>query len=136
MVDLVYYLTILFIYFFDVPLLDCHYYINLSLSITSFYGDICLSFDISLSNLIISVSLLTVSEVFCSDFLETFVTFSGILLLIKSPDASAIVWITLFEVFKCFLAECLEVLGCIYPLYFYQFVTNIFADIFSKDENL
>ena len=72
MVDLVYCLTSLL--FFDIPLL--YLYINLNLSIIRCLssGDIYLSFGIS-------VSLSTVSELFCGDFFV-------ILLPIKSPFAS------------------------------------------------
>ena len=61
MVDLVCCLTNLL--FFDIQLL--YYYINLNVSIICCisFGDTYLSFDIS-------VSLSTVSEVFCGDFLK------------------------------------------------------------------
>ena len=63
---------------FDVPLL-C-YYITLRSSIIFClsFGDIYLSFRIS-------VSLSTVFKVFCDDFFEAFVISLAILLLIKSP---------------------------------------------------
>ena len=91
MAHLVYYLTNL--WFFDIPLL-C-YYINLRSSI--FFclssGDVYLSLGISLS-----CSFVIVSELFCSELLETFVILLTILLPIKSPVASAVFWITLLEV--------------------------------------
>ena len=90
MVDLVYYLTNLL--FFDIALL--YYYINLGWSIIFFlsFGDIYLSLSISLS-----FSFVIVSESFCGELLKTFVILLGILLPIKSPVASAVFWITLFE---------------------------------------
>ena len=45
-----------------------------------------------------SVSLLTVSELFCGDSFETFVILLAVLLPIKSPVASAVFWFSLFEV--------------------------------------
>ena len=66
MVDLVYCLTNLL--FFDIPLI--YYYINLRSSIISCLssGDIYLSLAISLS-----YSLVTVSELFCSEVFDIFV---------------------------------------------------------------
>ena len=48
-----------------------------------FPGNIYLSFGISLSNPVFSVSLSTVFEVFCGECLDTFVILSGTLLQIK-----------------------------------------------------
>ena len=83
MVGSVYYLKNLL--FFDIPLL--YYYINLRSSIIFFLstGDIYLSLDISLL-----CSFLTVSKLFFSDVLETFMILSAILLPVKSPVASAV----------------------------------------------
>ena len=83
MVGSVYYLKDLL--FFDIPLL--YYYINLRSSIIFFLstGDIYLSLDISLL-----CSFLTVSKLFFSDVLETFMILSAILLPVKSPVASAV----------------------------------------------
>ena len=71
--------------FSDIPLL---YYYS---------GQIYLSFDVSLSDPIFSVSLLTVSGLFCGELLEASVVLSAILLPRKLPVASAIFWIALFE---------------------------------------
>ena len=64
--------------FFDIPLLY-YYHINLS-------------FGIFLSCLFI-----TVSELVCWEFFDTFVILSAILLPIKSPVASSVCGIALFE---------------------------------------
>ena len=82
MFDLVYYLINLL--FFNIPLL--YYYINFRLSVIFCLSseDIYLSFDISLSNLVFSVSLSTVSELFCGESFDTFLILSTILLPIKS----------------------------------------------------
>ena len=96
MADLVYYLTIFYF-------LEFHYYtIILTLDhhkFCLFSGDIYLSFGISLSVSIFSVSFVTVSKLFCDEVLETFVILSAILLPIKSPVASAVFGIALFEAF-------------------------------------
>ena len=85
---------------FDIPLL---YYTNLNSSIVCclFSGDICLSFGVS-------ISFSTVFE--CNSFrdFEISVILSAILLLIKSPVASAVFWIDLFEtVFIAFVVDFL-----------------------------
>ena len=77
--------------FSDVPLL--YYYISLNSSITCrlFSGDMYLSFGVSDSSLV---------SLFCErveDFFETLVILSAILLRIKSPVASGVFWIALFE---------------------------------------
>ena len=58
----------------------------------SFSRDIYLSLGVSLS-----YSIITFSEWFCFQLFETFLTLSEILLSIKSPVASAVFWISLFE---------------------------------------
>ena len=66
-------------------------------------GDIYLPLDISLS-----FSILTFSKLFCGKVFETFVIPSAILLPIKSPVASAVFWITIFEVvLSASVADCL-----------------------------
>ena len=52
---------------------------------------------ISLSSPIFSASFVAVSELFCGAFLETFGILLAILLSIKSPVASAALWIAFFE---------------------------------------
>ena len=73
------------IVFFDTVLLNC--YINLISSIFFCLSseDIYLSLGISLS-----FSFLIVSKLFCCESFETFVILLSILLLIKSPIASAV----------------------------------------------
>ena len=92
-------------WFFDISLL--YYYFNLESSIISFL----FSGDMSLSD-----SFVTVSELCCCEFFETFVilpsydlaTATAVLLPIKSPVASAAFWIALFEaVLKASVADCL-----------------------------
>ena len=92
--------------FFDITLL--YYYILLKSSIIFclFSGNICLSLRISLWSLLFSSSFLTVSELFC-EVLEAFEIFYAILLLIKSPVASTVFIIALFEaVLSASVANC------------------------------
>ena len=92
--------------FFDITLL--YYYILLKSSIIFclFSGNICLSLRISLWSLLFSSSFLTVSELFC-EVLEAFVIFYAILLPIKSPVASTVFIIALFEaVLSASVANC------------------------------
>ena len=92
--------------FFDITLL--YYYILLKSSIIFclFSGNICLSLRISLWGLLFSSSFLTVSELFC-EVLEAFEIFYAILLLIKSPVASTVFIIALFEaVLSASVANC------------------------------
>ena len=79
MVDLLYSLTSLL--FFDIPLLY-YIYLNSAILCCLFSGDIYLSFAIS-----VSLSTVTVSEVFCSDFVAILL---AILLSDKSPVASVV----------------------------------------------
>ena len=69
--------------YIDIPLL---YYFNLSSSIISCFssGDIYFCLFIYLS-----CSFVTVSELFCCEFFETFVIVLEVLLPIKPPAASA-----------------------------------------------
>ena len=90
MAHLVYYLTNL--WFFDIPLLCLYINLRSSIFFCLSSGDVYLSIGISLS-----CSFVIVSELFCSELLETFVILSTILLPIKSPVASAVFWITFFE---------------------------------------
>ena len=89
MVDLVDYLTNLL--FFDIPLLYC--YINLRSSVI-----FCLSFeDIYFSlDIYLSWSSVTVSELFCDKYFETFLILLAISLQIKSPVAFVVFWMTLY----------------------------------------
>ena len=50
---------------------------------------------------IICVSFVTVTEIFCGEVLEAFVILSAISLQIKSPVASAVFCISLFELLYC-----------------------------------
>ena len=95
MIDWVYYLTIFL--FLDIPLL--YFYINLRPPIIFclFPGVIYLSLGIYISKSIFSASFVTVSELFCCDVFENFVILLPILLPIKSPAASAVELIALFE---------------------------------------
>ena len=56
----------------------------------------------------ISLSCSFLTELFCGDVCETFVILSAILLPVKSPVASAVFWIGLFEaVLGASVADCL-----------------------------
>ena len=91
---MVYFVCCLTSLFIDIPLF---YYINLRSSIILWLcsEDICLSLYISLSIPVFSSSFAT--GLFCGEVLETFLILSAILLSIKSPVASAVFWIALFE---------------------------------------
>ena len=120
-----------FIMFWYSIIILLYYYINLR-SLTIF----CLFFwDIYLS-LSISVSLPTVSEVFCGEFLKTFVILLVIFLPIKLPVASAAFWINYSDaVLRTSKADCLPWLRSFWlylPLMFIFIFTNIFAHILSK----
>ena len=92
--------------FFDITLL--YYYTNLNSSIICclFSGDMYLSFGTCISS-------------FCSsleDFFEKFTILSALLLPIKSPVASAVFWIALFEaVFIASVADCLALSRSFWP---------------------
>ena len=59
-------------------------------------------------NLCLSISFLFVAELFFVEVLEPLVVLSAISLPIKSPVASAVFWIALFEaVLSAFAADCL-----------------------------
>ena len=62
-------------------------------------GDTYLSFGVSLSNPIFSVSLSTVFELFCGEIFETFMILMAILLPIISGNASAVFVIALWKQF-------------------------------------
>ena len=92
--------------FFDIALL-CYFryfYINLRSSII-----FCLfSADIYLSLSICSLFVSIFSSLFCGDVFETLVIWQSILFPIKSPVASAVFLIALFEeVFSASVADCL-----------------------------
>ena len=92
--------------FFDTALL-CYFryfYINLRSSII-----FCLfSADIYLSLSICSLFVSIFSSLFCGDVFETLVIWQSILFPIKSPVASAVFLIALFEaVFSASVADCL-----------------------------
>ena len=76
---------------FDILLL--YHYINIR-SLVIFWifsGDIYFSIDISVSNV-------TVSELFCGEVLQMSVILSAILLPIQSPISPGVFWIVLFQV--------------------------------------
>ena len=65
--------------------------------------DIYLSFSISLS-----FSFVIVPELFCGEILETFAMLLAIVSAIKSPVASAVFWMTVFEeVLNASVPDCL-----------------------------
>ena len=73
-----------------------------------FWRYIYISFGISLSNPVFSISLSTVSELFCGEVFQTFVISSAVLLPNKSPAASAVFSIASYEaVLSVFVADCL-----------------------------
>ena len=111
----------LFHYYIAILILD-YQYINLRLSII--FG--LSSEDIYLS---LSISSSFVPELYCGEVFETLVILSAILFPIKSPVASAVFWIAVFEaVLSASVAACLAwsrsswlyLLSKFY-LYFYQY---------------
>ena len=89
--------------FFDIPLLYCYTNFNSSMICCLFSGDMYLSFGISISVLAL---------LFCSsleDFLEIIIILSVILLPIKSPIASAVFRIAIFE--AVFIASVVDFLA-------------------------
>ena len=108
-------------------LVYCH--INFNWSIIC-----CLFLEMNIFPFGISVSLLSVSEAFCGDFI---VILLEILLPIKSPIVSAVFWIALFvEVLGAYVADGLALikrfLG-IFPAYVFTYIfTKVFAHTFSK----
>ena len=92
MLDLVYCLTSLL--FFDVPLFCSFINLKSWKTLCLSYGDIYLS-----SGICLSCPLITASESFCGEPLETFVTLLATLLPIKLPFASDFFWIAFFEAF-------------------------------------
>ena len=97
MVDLVHYLTSLLI--FDIALLNYYIYLRPLIICCLFSGDVYIS---------LGSSFVTVSELFCGEVFATFVILSAIFLPIKSPVASAVFSITLFEAdLIASLADCL-----------------------------
>ena len=94
--------------FFDILLLCYCTNLNSSIMCSLFYGDIYLSFDISLLASFFSKC----NSVECNsleDFFEAFVILSAVLLPIKSPVASAGFRIALFEaVFIASVVDFLE----------------------------
>ena len=95
MVDLLHHFISLL--FFWYAIIISWYYINLRSSIIFCLssGDIFLSLWISLKSPILCSSFVT--ELFCGDVFGTIGFSSAISLLIKSPIASAVFWIALFE---------------------------------------
>ena len=79
-----------------------HYCYIIVLILTSFYqkivvffsGHVYLSFGIFISNTVFSVSIVTVSKVFCDKFVETFLVFSAISFPMLSPVTSSAFWIS------------------------------------------
>ena len=129
MVDILCYLTNLL--FFDIRLLYC--YINLISSIIFclFFQDICLSFGISLSNLSVIAS-----ELFWGEFFEAFVILPALLLPIKSPVASAVFWIALFEtVYNAFVAGCLPWSKSFWLYLLLNFLLKFLPIFLAKDKN-
>ena len=82
---------------FSIPLL--YYFLKLRSTIFAFFsGVIYLYLGISLSFSVFSALFVTVPKLFWNEVLVTFIMLSTILLPIKSPIASAVFWIVLFEV--------------------------------------
>ena len=101
MTDLVYCLTNLL--FFDIKLLCCYTNLNSSIICCLFSGDMYHSFGICISSL---------PSLFCrslEDFLEIFVNLSAVVLPNKSPVASAVFRIALFE--AVFIASVVDILA-------------------------
>ena len=112
------------IFYMYIPLLS--YYINPRSSIIFwlFSVDRCRSFGQN--------SVFSVSEVFFGEVLETFVTFSEILLPMKSAVASVIFWNALFEaVLSASVADCLAWSRSFWLYSLRKFFPYIFINIVS-----
>ena len=85
---------------FDNPPLYCYINLRSSIFFCLSSGDTYLSLGISLSS-----SLVTVSDLFCCKFFETFEILLAILITIKSAVASAVFWIALEAVLYASAAD-------------------------------
>ena len=119
-----------------------YYYINLkSLVIYNYYIYVYLFIDMCIClGVSFPFSFVNVSELFCGEFLETFVILSAILLPIKSAVPSAVFWITLFKVvLSASLADYLPLSRSFWlylPSKFLLIFLPIFLPIFlGKDKN-
>ena len=126
MVNLVYCLTNLF-YFFDIPLL--WYYISFRSSIIFCLSSGKIYFSLGISLLCL---FLIVFELFCGEFVETFIILSATLLPIKLRDYYAIFWITIFKVV---LSPSVTFLAIFTAYVFTYIFINVIAHIFSKRQN-
>ena len=102
------------------------------------FEDIYLFVGISLTNPIFSSAFVTLSELFYGEAFEAFVVLSPVLLPIKSPVASSILWIVPFAKFLSASVATLvsrkaadslhyqEVSSCIYCLKFYIYFYQCF----------
>ena len=98
---------------FDISLL--YYNFNLtSLIVCWLYsGNIYLSVGIFRTNVVLSLSILSVSEFLYDKLFDTFVIVSAILLPMQSLVTSTVFWIVLFEVvLSASVADCLAWLRC------------------------
>ena len=90
--------------FFDIPLWYDYANLNSSIIYCLFLENMYLSFGASDS----SLSSIFCGHNFAADFFETLAFLLAILLPIKSPVASAVFWITLFE--TVFIASVIDFL--------------------------
>ena len=90
---------------FDIPLLYCYTNLNSSIIYCLSSGDMYLFLGVALST---STSVLSFGNS-SVDFFETLVILSAILLPIKSPAASAVFWVPLFE--GIFIASAVDFLA-------------------------
>ena len=124
MVDLMHCLTNSL--FFAIPLLYYCTSLNSSIICCLFSGDMYISFGVSDSSL---------TSLFCErveDFVETLVILSAILLTIKSPVASAVFWIAVFEaVFIASVVDFFFLLRNFWP----YLLLNCVPMFFAKEKN-
>ena len=115
---------------FGIPLLYCYFSLRSSIIFYLSSGDTYFPLGISLSCFFV-----TVSELFCIEFLEIFVILSATLLPFKSPVAFAVFWTALFEaVLRALVVDCLawSKVFWLYLLFkflliFYQYFTHILS---------
>ena len=107
--------------FFDIPLLYCYTKLNWSINSCLSSGHIYLFWEFYF--------------IFCNslgDFFETLVILSAILLAIRSPVASAVFWIALFEAVFCL---CCRFFSAI-KKFLILFIAQIFTYVFRKGEKI
>ena len=130
MVDLMHFICWLLknLLFFDIPLLYYYNTLNSSIICCLFSGDMCLCFGVCDSSL---------ASLFCErfqDFFETLVILSAIFLPIKSPIASAVFRIALFE--AVFIASVVDFFLRYQSVFDHIYCLNVYPCFLQKTKIL